>query len=100
MKPANTKPVVLALALAVVFGSGVAGAQQARPVARPAPKAEVAAEAELAAARRELERAAKRVAELSHGAASEDQMHRIERHVVRKPVVGVLLAPDPQSGVR
>ena len=27
-------------------------------------------------------------------------MHRIEHRVVRKPVVGVLLAPDPQSGVR
>src|SRR5687767_8846268 len=99
MKPANTKPAVLALALAVAFGGGVAGAQEARPVAPPVAKANAAAQAELAAARKDLERAAKRVAELSHG-APEDQMHRIERHVVRKPVVGVLLAPDPQSGVR
>jgi membrane-associated protease RseP (regulator of RpoE activity) len=37
---------------------------------------------------------------LSRGLAKDDQMHRIERRVVRKPVVGVLLAPDPQSGVR
>ena len=100
MKSSNIKPAVLALALAVVFGCGAAGAQQAKTVARPAAKTDAAAEAELAAARRELERAAKRVAELSHGAPHEDQVHRIERHVVRKPVVGVLLAPDPQSGVR
>jgi membrane-associated protease RseP (regulator of RpoE activity) len=96
MKPANTKPAVLALALAVVFGGGIAGAQEAKPVA----KTNAASQAELAAARKDLERAAKRVAELSHAAAPGDQVHRIERRVVRKPVVGVLLAPDPKAGVR
>ena len=98
MKPANTNLAVLALALALVFGA--AGAQEARPVARPAAKANAATEAELAAARKDLERAAKRVAELSHGTGHEGQPLRIEHRVVRKPVVGVLLAPDPQAGVR
>ena len=100
MKSANTKPAVLALAIALAFGGGIAGAQEAKPVARSAAKTNVAADAELAAARKDLERAAKRVAELSHGSVHEGQPHRIERRVVRKPVVGVLLAPDSESGVR
>ncbi len=98
MKSANTKPAVLALALALVFGA--ASAQEAKPVARPAAKASTANAAELAAAHKDLERAAKRVAELSQGAAHDGQPLRIEHRVVRKPVVGVLLAPDPHAGVR
>lgn len=48
-------------------------------------------------AREELARAAKRVAALSRQQV--DQV-RVERKVMRKPVLGVLLAPDEQSGVR
>lgn len=96
MKSVNTKPVALAVALGLLLAGATAGAQETRH----APRANAADEAELAAAHKALERAAKRVAELSRELGHEDQQRRIERHVVRKPVLGVLLAPDPQSGVR
>lgn len=96
MKSINTKPVALAVALGLLLAGTTAGAQEARH----APKASTADEAELANAHKALERAARRVAELSRELGHEDQQRRVERHVVRKPVLGVLLASDPQSGVR
>ena len=54
---------------------------------------------ELAAARAELQRAAKRVAELS-GDAGRHAQRALERRIERRPVIGVLLAPDPDAGVR
>lgn len=96
MQSVNTNPVALAVVLALLLAGATAGAQEARQ----APKANPAAEAELATAREALERAAKRVVELSRELGHEDQMRHAERRVVRKPVLGVLLAPDPQSGVR
>lgn len=85
---------LLAAALSLLL-VGVATAQT------PAPKPDPAAEKELAAARAELQRAAKRVAELSQR-TGEAQMRRveIERARARRPVIGVLLAPDDQAGVR
>lgn len=72
-----------------------------KPTPMPTPRPDPAAEKELAAARAELQRAARRVAELSRR-TGEAQMRRaqIEKIRARKPVVGVLLAPDGQSGVR
>lgn len=96
MKSVNTKPVAIAVALGLLLAGATAGAQEARH----ASKADPAAEAELATARKALERAARRVAELTRELGHEDRMRHVDRRVVRKPVLGVLLAPDPQSGVR
>lgn len=55
----------------------------------------------LTAARADLERAAQRVAELSRKLGHPERGPVvIEHRVARKPVLGVLLAPDPQAGVR
>lgn len=96
MKSIHAKPVALAAALGLLLAGATAGAQEARPAA----KANPATEAELATAHKALERAAKRVAELSRQLGHDTDGHRIERRVVRKPVLGVLLAPDEQAGVR
>ena len=92
----RTSPTMLAAALALLCAGGIAAAQ----TRAPAPKADAATEAQLEAARADLERAARRVAELSRRLGREDGPVRIERNIVRKPVLGVLLAPDPQGGVR
>ena len=58
---------------------------------------------ELEVARAELDRAAKRYAELSRQNANFDreQFERdFERRFVQRPVLGVVLSPDPKSGVR
>ncbi len=83
---------LLAAALALATG-GVC--------AQTSAKRDAANAKELAQARAELARAAKRVAELSRDSA-DVQKHRaqIERVRTRKPVIGVLLAPDSQAGVR
>lgn len=92
MKVLRFSPTLLAAALVMAVGGVSAQAPDKR---------DAAAEKELAAARAELNRAAKRVAELSQK-TGESQMRRaqIEKVRVRKPVIGVLLAPDSQSGVR
>jgi len=91
----HTTPAVLAVALAALCAGGIAAAQTRAPAAR-----NDATEAQLDAARADLERAAKRVAELSRQLGRDDGPVRIERRMVRKPVLGVLLAPDTQAGVR
>lgn len=99
MKFFTPKPAALGLALTLFLVSGTAAAQT--PAPKPTPKADAAAQAELAVAQRDLQRAAKRVAELSRQLGHEDERTRlIERRMVRKPVLGVLLAPDEQAGVR
>ena len=86
----------LALACAVGLAlAGVAAAQSAAPTP--------AQQKELDAARADLDRAAKNFAELTRkynapGAAP--MIMTYEKQMVRKPVLGVLLAPDPQAGVR
>ena len=92
----HTTPIVLAIAIAALCAGGMAAAQ----TKTPAPKAGAATEAQLEAARADLERAAQRVAELSRQLGRDDGPIRIERRMVRKPVLGVLLAPDAQDGVR
>jgi membrane-associated protease RseP (regulator of RpoE activity) len=86
------------LALACAAGLALAGAAAAQSDA-PTP----AQQKELDAARAELDRAAKRYAELSRKYHAMDMAPRamaFQRQVQRKPVLGVLLAPDPQAGVR
>lgn len=87
---------LLAAALALLIPAA-ATAKDPAPKPAAAPQAESNAR-ELAAARAELARAAARVAELSRPNAVEAvrTAHRAER----KPVIGVLLAPDEQTGVR
>ncbi|HWS78933.1 MAG TPA: PDZ domain-containing protein [Thermomonas sp.] len=82
------KPTVLALALAL---AGSAIAQTA-----PTP----AQQQELAAARADLDKAAQRYAELAGKYGETGAPIRIEKRVLRKPVIGVLLAPDDAAGVR
>ena len=84
------KPTTLALTL----GLALAGAA----IAQTAPTA--AQQQELDAARASLDQAAKRYAELSRKYGGSDAPIRIETRVLRKPVIGVLLAPDETSGVR
>ena len=84
------KPTSLALAL----GLALAGAA----IAQTAPTA--AQQKELDAARASLDQAAQRYAELSRKYGDTDAPIRIEKRVLRKPVIGVLLAPDDASGVR
>ena len=82
-----TTALASAVALALAFG---AFAQTSPDAAR---------EKELAAAREDLHRAARRVAELSHDqAGSRDVV--IERRLLQRPLLGVILEPDEGAGVR
>jgi membrane-associated protease RseP (regulator of RpoE activity) len=90
MKSVSLKPATLALALGMAL-AGVAAAQST-----PTP----AQQKELDAARSEVERAAERLAELSAKYGDAQAPIRIERRVLRKPVIGVVLAPDDKAGVR
>jgi len=86
------------LALACAVGLALVGAAAAQSDA-PTP----AQQKELDAARIDLDRAAKHYAELSrqyHAPNMAPMAMAFEQRVQRKPVLGVLLAPDPQTGVR
>lgn len=87
MKPLRSLSRIAVLALAV----GLAFVSQAQDDA-----SEAARRKELDAARAELRRAAKRVAELSRA----DDLAAVKKHIERRPMLGVLLAPDPGAGVR
>ena len=80
----------LAVALALALAGGAIAQDAPTPAQRQA----------LDAARAELDQAAKRYAELARQHGIADRAIQIERHAVRKPVIGVLLAPDDASGVR
>lgn len=90
MKPLSIPLLAAALSLAIAGGAFAAD-----------DKAAPAADRELSAARVELDRAAKRYAELAreHGALARDVQARI-LETRNRPVIGVLLAPDEQAGVR
>lgn len=68
-------------------------------MAQTPPPNDTAKARELAAAREELNRAAKRYAELTGEEGIARQM-TFERQFVQRPVIGVVLAPDPKAGVR
>lgn len=77
----------LAIAIGLVFTSQ---AQDKSDAAREAQRKE------LEAARAELQRAAQRVAELSRS----EEMSALRKRIERRPMIGVLLAPDSEAGVR
>jgi membrane-associated protease RseP (regulator of RpoE activity) len=83
------------LALALLAGLAAAGGVIAQSVA-PTP----AQQKELDAARAALDGAAKRYAELARKYHASDAPIHIEQRMLRKPVIGVLLAPDAGGGVR
>lgn len=83
-------PALLALALAGLLPAA-AHAQ--------APTSSAGDDKTLAEARADLARAAARVAELSRQGAGDDNV-RVEQRILRKPVIGVLLTPDDEAGVR
>lgn len=76
---------VLALALA----AGLSAATHAQTSAEQ--------QKELEAARADLQRAAKRVAELSRGLGVAERPLHVQRRVETRPILGVLLAPDTDS---
>jgi membrane-associated protease RseP (regulator of RpoE activity) len=90
------------LALACALAPALAASAQSTTAAKPAsPTPEQ--RKELDAARDELQRAAKRLAELSSrygGVGFGGQGFDIESFAPSRPVIGVLLAPEPQGGVR
>lgn len=80
--------------LALALGLALAGAA----IAQTAPTA--AQQQELDAARANLDQAARRYGELARKYGGADAPIRIEKHMLRKPVIGVLLAPDDDAGAR
>lgn len=90
MKSVSLKSAALALALGMAL-AGLAAAQS-----NPTP----AQQKELDAARAAVERAAERLAELTAKYGDADAPIRVERRVLRKPVIGVVLAPDDKAGTR
>ena len=89
MKPVSLKPAALALALGMAL-AGLAAAQS-----KPTP----AQQKELEAARADVERAAQHLGELASKYGEAGAPIRIERRVLRKPVIGVVLSPDDIAGV-
>lgn len=85
--PCFTTPLACAVALALAFGA----------LAQAAPDS--TKEKELAAAREDLQQAARRVAELSRELGTTRDMV-IERRLLQRPVLGVILEPDSGAGVR
>ncbi|HVI25635.1 MAG TPA: PDZ domain-containing protein [Xanthomonadaceae bacterium] len=86
----------LAAALATALAAGGVHAQAAAPKAGD----DAATRAALDAARAELQRSARKVAELSRQLGEHERVVHVERHPGRKPVLGVVLAPDARAGVR
>ena len=92
MKPLIV-PTLLGAALALAV-AGAASAQGAPSKARTPAKADPALEAQLESAQRDLDQAARRVAELHRQLGRDDDRVRvIEHRIERRPVIGVLLAP-------
>ena len=93
MKPHAPRITAIALAL----GASLAGAA----FAQTAPKAPVdVQQAEMAAARAQMDAAVKHYAELSRKYGRETVDLQFDQNVFRKPVIGVVLAPAQEGGVR
>ena len=96
----NLSFAALAIAVGLAFSSqaqdnAAASREDARVAAQRA-AAQEAQRKELDAARAELQRAARRMAELSRA----DEMAAMRQRIERRPMLGVLLAPDSRTGVR
>lgn len=89
----KTSRLAAALLACIAFDAGAAYAQSST---KPAD-----ADKELAAAREDLARAARRVAELSRDALPQ-AMQQVQQNIQfsQRPVIGVVLAPDENAGVR
>ncbi len=96
----NLSVAALAIAVGLAFTSQAQdNAAAFREDARAAAQRTATQEAqrkELAEARADLQRAARRVAELSRA----DEMAAMRQRIERRPMLGVLLAPDSETGVR
>ena len=91
-------PTRAALFLAVALALPAAAQER---TAAPAAKAPTAAQQkELDTARAQLDAAAKRYAELSGQYGGDPVRFKVEQRLLRKPVIGVVLAPDDNAGVR
>jgi membrane-associated protease RseP (regulator of RpoE activity) len=87
-----------ALAIALFLVASGANADPANKTTTP-DKATL--QAQLASAQADLERSARRVADLSRQLGEDSMGPLVMQHrIVRKPMLGVLLAADPQAGVR
>lgn len=84
-------------ALATALGFAVAGTSLAQDTPG-APRA--AQQQELEAARAQLDAAAQRYAELAQRYGAEANVIKLERDLFRKPVIGVVLSPSQEGGVR
>ena len=87
MSPSSTS-------LALAIGLSIAGMAIAQD--KPTPSQQK----ELDAARAQLDQAAQRYAELTRKYGDADAPIRIERRILRKPAIGVVLGADEQAGVR
>jgi hypothetical protein len=86
------KPMFLRLSvLAIALGAGLSAIAHAQTSSEQ--------QKELEAARADLQRAARRVAELSRESGMPERASHIQRRIETRPVLGVLLAPD-STGVR
>lgn len=98
--PRNLSIAALAIAIGLAFTSqaqdnAAASREDARVAAQRAATQD-AKRKELDSARAELQRAARRMAELSRA----DEMAAMRQRIERRPMLGVLLAPDSRTGVR
>src|SRR5688500_6529580 len=94
---------LLGAAIALALHGAAATAQTPKAAAAQPPatvSAKTASDAPTAAARRDVDRAAKRCAELTGHAGDDERVHVFERRIGGRPVIGVLLASDAQAGVR
>lgn len=95
MRPLS-RPTLLGLTLAALLAGGHAQAQDAPR----APKDAAAQRAQLEAARADMERATRRFVEMSQRLGMQTQEFRFEHPLAARPMLGVLLAPDADAGVR
>lgn len=89
-------PALAALSLAIALAVAAPAPAQEGPGKAPT----AAQQKELDAARTRLDAAARRYAELARQYGVERGPMEIRQRLLRKPVIGVLLAPDDQAGVR
>jgi membrane-associated protease RseP (regulator of RpoE activity) len=94
------RPTLMPSALAIALFL-VAGCANAEPATKTAPADKAALQAQLASAQADLQRSARRVADLSRQ-LGEDGMGPLvmQQRIVRRPMLGVLFAADSQAGVR